>query len=151
MSGHASPRHRSPLGALQGEGSCDLPSAGLPGFRWSCVPGLASTPQCAKEPCCLLANSEEPLCRPRARWLVLATSRAPRCWGRAASHWPGCHPPPGVPAHLGGSGRQGNHSTPGSVALCLPFFSFCFVRCNGEVAGAELFTLEAKHFLCCRK
>ena len=110
------------------------------------MPLLASAPPCAKEPRCLLVNTEEPLCRQGAWWLVLAAGRAPRRWGWAGGHRPGCRPPPSVPTHLGGSGRQGNHSTPGSVALCLPFFSFCFVRCSGEVAGAELFTFEAKYF-----
>lgn len=141
------PRHSSPLGAERGEGNC---------CRWGCpAPGGASCCYWSPLPwvrkTCLSANTKEPLCGPGAWWLVLATGLALWHWGWAGGHRPGCHPPPGVPTHLGGSGRQGNHSTPGSVALCLPFFSFCFVRCSREVAGAELFTFEAKYFVRWRK
>lgn len=128
-----------------------LPPVGMPGSRRSLLLLLVPAPLGAKDPRCLSANTEEPLCGPGAWWLVLATGRALWHWGWAGGHRPGCHPPPGVPTHLGGSGRQGNHSTPGSVALCLPFFSFCFVRCSREVAGAELFTFEAKYFVRWRK
>lgn len=99
----------------------------------------------------MLVHTKEPLCRQGAWWLVLATNRVLLHWGWAAGHRLGCCPCLGVPTHLGGSRRQGDHSTPGSVVLCLPFLFFRFVRCNREVAGAELFTFEAKYFVCWRK